>query len=190
MLDENYSILEIPDFIGYYADTEGIIWTTWKKGKNGGPYLGYKKQLKQNPDRDGYLTVALLNDKGKMIRKTVHRLILFTFKGEPPLDESGRLYEGCHDVGGRQDNRLINLSWGSKKVNNREDKMRDGTLLVGEELSWTELNEAKARVIWRALEFGAPQRFLAKIFNVSRGAIKAIGDGRSWAHMDHKHPLI
>lgn len=69
---------------------------------------------------NGYQTVNLSID-GKAVKKYVHRLVLYTFRGEPPIG-----YEARHLDGDRTNNRLSNLQWGSRSENTL-DKVRHGT---------------------------------------------------------------
>lgn len=60
----------------------------------------------------GHHKVMLSDASFKRKDLLVHRLVLFTFVGEPPEG-----YEACHrnDIG--TDNRLINLYWGTRSEN-------------------------------------------------------------------------
>ena len=66
----------------------------------------------------GYLYVTLLDGQRRR-NAAVHVLVLEAWRGPKP----GRGYEGCHDNGVRTDNRLDNLSWGTRRQN-RADRER------------------------------------------------------------------
>ena len=108
----------------------------------------------------------------------VHRLILITHKGPPPKGT-----ECCHGPRGNLDNRLSNLSWGTKKKNNGEDKIRDGTHNRGERNCQAKLSKSQIRVIRRLCEFGIYQRRIAAAFGVSQSMISYIANNVKWAHI-------
>lgn len=71
------------------------------------------KVLKAKPNAQGYPAVSLfagsrLNRK----ERSVHRLVLLAFVGEPPHD-----HEALHGDGTRANNRLENLRWGTRSEN-------------------------------------------------------------------------
>lgn len=67
-----------------------------------------------------YLAVNLWKD-GHTEFVCIHKLVLMAFVGPKPDD-----MECCHGPGGKTDNRLTNLRWGTR-VSNARDKLRDGT---------------------------------------------------------------
>jgi len=75
---------------------------------------------------------------GKQSIKSVHRMVLRTFKGDPP-DES---YHCCHWDGTRDNNHLSNLRWATAKENSA-DMVRHGTDGMGHRppLSTTESSQ-------------------------------------------------
>lgn len=90
----------IPGHPNYSIDQNGTVYST--KGK---PMLG--------DVTDGYIKVSLTNGK----REYVHRLVLLTFVG--PCPEG---LQACHKNSNRADNRLDNLTWGTRKRNARDRK--------------------------------------------------------------------
>jgi hypothetical protein len=99
--------------------------------------------------------------------------------------------ECCHGPGGKADNSLANISWGSKAKNHGADRRRDGTIPRGERNGRAKLTEAQVTEI-RALyasEVGGPRfgrtwthRSLAERFGVDRGTIEGIIRGKTWVH--------
>jgi hypothetical protein len=101
--------------------------------------------------------------------------------------------EACHGPGGRLNNRLWNLCWNTHHANNGPDKLRDGTLARGEQLSKltkTEVQEirrlynsernmprgcghAPSRRIWT-------QHALAKKYGISQISVSRILTGKAW----------
>ncbi|MBF6254453.1 HNH endonuclease [Nocardia farcinica] len=83
-------------------------------------YWPTPRVLKPGVTSAGYLLVALHKD-GRQTSFHVHRLVLETFAGPPPVGT-----ECCHGPGGPTDNRLTNLRWDTSTENNL-DQVRDGT---------------------------------------------------------------
>jgi HNH endonuclease/NUMOD4 motif len=76
--------------------------------------------LKPNRDTRGYMQVALYYE-GRKTTMTVHRLVLEAFVGPAPEGT-----EVCHGNGARDDNRAVNLRWGTRSENTY-DKVSHGT---------------------------------------------------------------
>ena len=131
------------------------------------------------PVRGDYLTVTLGNER-KRLQAYVHQLVLLAFIGPRPEG-----CDACHGPGGRQDNRLLNLCWGTKSKNHGEDRLRDGTLLQGSRNHKSKLTEAtviECRMRHSAGE--ASVRFLAEEFGVSDVAMSYAIRGKTWRHVD------
>ena len=94
----------IPGFTNYEASTMGRIRT-----RTTGRIL--TQTINQVT---GYVNLSLKQDDGKYIQKYVHRLVLQTFKPIPNMDE----LQCDHINNDRQDNRISNLQWLSRKENN------------------------------------------------------------------------
>lgn len=106
----------IPNHDGYAADIHGNIWSykhNWR---------GYGvRQLTAFPDVYGYPTVKL-SINGKTIKRKVHRLVCLAFHGNPSSDQ----LEVRHIDGTRTNNRVNNLTWGTRSEN-ALDRQRHGT---------------------------------------------------------------
>ncbi len=96
-LDEEWR--DIPNYPGYQASNLGRIRSS---------IAGNYKFLSPNVTSKGYLSVQL----GDKTKKSIHRLVLFTFIGKPKLNE-----QGDHINRNKTDNRLVNLRWISKSAN-------------------------------------------------------------------------
>ena len=98
---------EIPLYPGYFADTNGCIYSKLKGNLK-------VRKLRINPD--GRYDVNLYRRKergrGRSFKRTVHQLILETFVGPKPKGGVGR-----HLNDNPLDNRLVNLAWGTRKEN-------------------------------------------------------------------------
>lgn len=166
----------------------------WKKAKGYSNYevsnfgrlktfnwKGSKREaiLKPAPDKSGYLRTVLKGDNGVSKTIKVHRVVLNTFK---PTD---KILEVNHINGIKNDNRVENLEWCTRKENIQH--CIDNNLqyvLKGEEIGNSKLTEKdviyirenyKPRVITRM--------FLSKKFNVSEATIKDILYKRTWKHL-------
>ena len=102
---------DIPKYEGYYqASNLGRIKSLEKKhGRN---YSRLKPECILSPahDKNGY-TYLRLSKKGKSKTFKVHRIILYTFKGESDKDIN-------HKNGIKDDNKLYNLEYCTQKENN------------------------------------------------------------------------
>ncbi len=132
-------------------------------------------------NRKGYHYVGVSDAHCHQHFKTVHRLIARTFLGKPPI---GR-YEIAHFNGDPSDNRVDNLRYASAKEN-QADRIRHGTLLLGERhqnaiLTEAQVREMVANYVPRDPQFGSAA--FARRFGVSRYAVQRIAQGRAWRHV-------
>lgn len=149
----NCEIKKIPNWFGYYADTNGDIWS--KRNR-----YGLKNELhKLQASKSNYLGVILYKD-GKRTRVNVHRLILLTFIG--PCPEG---MEACHNNGNRFDNKPCNLRWDTRK-NNHKDAIRQGTH-TGLKATYKKLSSMQIRIIKKYPKYFGYTRDLANIFKVT-----------------------
>jgi hypothetical protein len=164
----------IPGFPNYCVSRDGRVWSKRRATTQGGwltPIL----------DNTGYLRVNLSNGPTVSI-KHIHRLVLETYVGPKPEGMETR-----HLNGNRQDNRLMNLSYGSHGDNQR-DAVKHGTQAglhtKGEKHGQAKLNEQQVRVIFHAYHDGIhTQQKLADHFRVTRGCVKGITSKRNWGHL-------
>lgn len=156
-----YRMKKIPDFPDYYATSEGEIWSNKTK-----------KFLKpQTTSRCNYLYVFLRKDN-KTYRKAVHHIILETFCEE---ERNGR--ECRHLDNNPHNNNLINLKWGTHKENGLDMALsgRQGTAkLNADEVKQIKLLHKESNISFCKL---------AKMYNVTKGAISHIFNGRTWTHV-------
>ena len=122
---------------------------------------------------DGYPRIFL---KGRGDCK-VHRLVLESFAGPCPVGK-----QACHRNGVRDDNRIENLRWGTKREN-ENDKITHGTKLLGSRTNGAILDEAKVAEIKRCLSRGERRSSLAKRYDVSHFTISDIARGIRWTHV-------
>jgi hypothetical protein len=177
----------IPGFAGYEADTDGQIWSVESNWRGYGV-----RRLVQAPDPDGYPKVRVRRN-GRRIRYAVHRLVALAFYGLPSPHQEVR-----HLNGDRQDNRAVNLQWGTKGEN-ANDRARHGrtafgakngvhthpeTVRRGEENPFSKLTTIDVIGIRSRYSYGATQVQLGRMFNVSRSCIGLIVNRRTWQHVD------
>jgi len=166
----------IPNFRGYYADREGNIYSRLVKGSKKSR-LGELRELKHHANiKTGYRQVSLRRN-GHSITVTAHRLVLETFIGPRP---SGMV--ACHGKAGRSCDRASNLSWGTMSKNCGEDKVRDGTALLGVRSIQAKLNDLQVRII-RRLRGSMSARVVGYYFGVSHTIILKIWKRITWRHL-------
>lgn len=108
---------------------------------------------------------------------TLCRLICEKTKGPPPSPDHqcrhtcGKGHEGCCAP--------KHLEWGTRSEN-EQDKFIHGTSIRGERAPANKLTESQARTIL-ALKGVVSQRKLAKMYNVTNGAISLIHNRTNWA---------
>lgn len=170
----------IPGYEGYYeASNWGNIRSLDRviKCRNNYDRNHQGKILKQVVSSSGYQMVAL-SKLGRVERYNVSRLLLLAFVGSCPKG-----MEGCHNDGGKLNNRLTNLRWDTRK-NNNADKVKHGTYLSGEKLSWTKLIRFDVRNIRNEYaNGGVTQRELGIKFGVDETTIGRIIRNETWVNV-------
>ena len=143
-------------------------------GRVRGLYTSRIRKPVQDPN-DLRLRINLLRD-AKRTTVYVHRLVLEAFVGPRPEGQLCR-----HGPGGRLDNRLVNLCWGTPRDNNL-DQRRDGTETFGEDHPWAKLTEAQVREIrQRYAAGGVSQQALGDEYGMSQTGIGLIVRGVNWS---------
>jgi hypothetical protein len=162
---------------GYWADTDGNIWSVryaWK--------LAFKimlpgrklKPIALDTGKRPYLGVRLHREDGSVKFSSVHRLILETFVGKRPLGMQCR-----HLNGNATDNRLCNLRWGTKREN-VEDSIRHNSLAKGESNGKSKVTTADVSQIIKSQERSS---ILAKRFGICSRQIWMIRSRQAWKHL-------
>jgi hypothetical protein len=175
---------EIPRYPGYACDSDGNVYTRWRRrykvGETGSKsYIGgeYRK-MNLTPDHDGYLHVQLRDADGVSRTLHVYRIILRTLIGPRPSGMECRHLNG--DPGC---NRLGNLLWGTK-LENAEDRERHGTVVRGERSRAAKLDRMKIVICLSLARAELPQRKIAECFGVSQSTISEAIRGKSWRKRD------
>ncbi|HEY9610494.1 HNH endonuclease [Allocoleopsis sp.] len=148
-----FARVRIPNYPDYSIDQNGTVY-----GKNGEPMIG--------DATDGYRKVSL---GGK--REYIHRLVLLTFVG--PCPEG---FQACHKNSDRADNRLSNLTWGSRKRNAR-DRKKLGYFRQG----LTPAEKQRAQILY---EQGYSFEKLTKEFNVDGRTLRRYAKRYQWRRVE------
>jgi len=110
-------------------------------------------------------------------QRQVHILVLEAFVGLRPQGTETRHLNGIPD-----DNRLVNLRWGTP-TENRADTLLHGTLRRGTGKPNAKLTDASVKDIRAARATGAAINALARQYGVNRTTIQQLFDGRTWNHV-------
>lgn len=120
--------------------------------------------------RNGYPCVRIRPWGGTIKRFFVHRLVLETFVGPPPM-------KGMHTRhldGDPSNNRLENLRWGTPEENSA-DRVRHGRAAK-------KLDPDAARAIFEMCAAGMNHAQIGARFRVSANTVRGIWLGRIWRH--------
>jgi hypothetical protein len=152
----------IPGCPGYLACKLGIIFSR-KWGK-------LPRPMRHKIDTGGYCVVSICVN-GNVVCRKVYHLILETYVGPCPPG-----MECCHGPGGKLDNSINNIRWGTKKENDAE-KSAAG-LLKGEKNGNAKLTEKDIRSIREMNPTLASRQYKIS----ERQAINII-QRRAWSHV-------
>lgn len=111
----------------------------------------------------------------------VHQLVLHAFVGPCPDGQECR-----HLNDNRQDNRLINLAWGTRREN-MADRKRNGLRkrgVRGEANNMSKLTEADVRLIRHLRSSGISFERIARRVGVSWQTVRRIVNGESWGWLE------
>jgi hypothetical protein len=116
----------IPEFSKYEVSSDGLIrrsvfdFRNDKRGHKPGRLLRLQQQA------NGYLSVSLMSDAGKLKTIFVHQAVAITFRG--PRPSRGHCARYLDD--NKKNNKLDNIHWGTY-VENEADKKRNGNTACG-----------------------------------------------------------
>ena len=155
----------IPGTDGIYrADIYGNVWSCSGVGRypKPGPWRRRKPIMSGH-----YLRIKLRHDSPTLC---IHRLILETFVGPRPKEMECRHLDGTVT-----NNRLSNLTWGTRKEN-MEDRVRKGTQ-KGE-------NNPMSKLTWNTIErirnSSKSKRELAEEYGIAHSNVCRIVKGTIW----------
>jgi len=172
----------VPGFEGRYeVSDQGRIKSLAryiKPGVGSTPRQIKERILKQQLHK-GYWRVTLSRDGEQPIFET-HRLVARAFIGPCPEGK-----EVCHGPLGSTVNTVNNLSYGTKRKNNLDDKRRDGSDNRGAKAYQSKLDEAKVLELRALRAQGWKYADLAAHTGVHRITVHDAVNGRTWKHLNH-----
>jgi hypothetical protein len=145
-------------FPGYFVTPRGFVWSVRQ--------TPFGRRLRGSATTYGHRTVRLCDANGTTTDVLVHRAVLLTFVGDPPVGKPFCL----HSDGNPENNALENLRWGSPSENNR-DAVAHGTLPN------RKLSADDAVEIFHSQK---SSRELAVIYGVTQQHVGEIRAGRCW----------
>jgi hypothetical protein len=126
----------------------------------------------------GYPVVTLSQER---FRRTLrlNRVVCRAFHGDPPSPA----HEAAHADGIRDNCTAENLRWATP-IENAADKIRHGSLPLGERHSMAKLTAEAVREIRSADKRPVSKAALAKKFGVAYATITDVLGRRSWTHLE------
>lgn len=168
----------IPNFSRYFVDEDGNLWTTgWKGSKQ-------TKMLKPALSPDGYLKTMIVNDQGKNISTTIHRMVALAYHGPRPKG-----LHINHIDGNKQNNRPSNLEYITHSANAKHSfdiglqKPKIGSTNGNSKLTDQDVIEIRTIAANGGRYYG--RKKLAERYGVSEAHIKDIVNRRrnTWGHL-------
>lgn len=156
----------IPNFDGYYAGSDGFIYSDYYNWRG----YGFRK-LTPAFNKYGYLAINLMLGKNKRTTRRVHVLVCSAFHGTKPFDT----LEVRHLDGNKENNVPSNLKWGTKSENaldrSKHGKPR-GRYGNNQKLTIDQVNKIK--------KTDGKYVDIAKEYNVTPNTISFIRRGKTW----------
>lgn len=125
--------------------------------------------------RKGYLRTSVMDDNGKQVHVSLHRLICESFHGPAPSP----FHHAAHIDGVNTHNWPDNLKWATPQEN-EADKLKHGKRARGSVHGMAKLREDDVRFI-RTCQM--PPDELAARFGVTANHISSVLSGRAWKHL-------
>ena len=160
----------IPDHDGYFAGSDGSIWSHRAK---------QRKQLL--PDRrksDGRARYTLLRNDGTYRRVYGSRFVLESFIGPQPIG-----CEACHRDGNCLNDSASNLRWDTHSAN-LLDRREHGTAVNGENINTAKLTEDQVRSIRARREAGETLNSISAEYGISATMVSLIYRRKNWQHVN------
>lgn len=185
---------QVPGYEDYFVTADGKVYSRYRLGRPRTRYGelngvqrwpdGIVSEVVGGPHKAGYRLIGLMQN-GKRSMKTLHAILLETFVGPCPEGMECR-----HLDGNPSNNSIGNLEWGTP-LENKRDKDRHGTTLLGENHQNSILTEAIVREIKKRIaprgkhntSVGNRHIDIAKEYGVTPACISAISIGRTWTHV-------
>lgn len=139
---------------------------------------GVGRILKYGIQVNGSYRAVTLSSGPRQSRRLVHLLVLEAFHGPRP---DGMV--GCHGPGGSQDNRASVLRWDTPSANSGRDRLRDGTLRIGESHPNARFTDEQVAEMRRRYSAGESQASLGRAFGTSGEVVGPVVTGKTWRHL-------
>lgn len=165
--DSTISYKPVPSHPGYFAGSDGTIWSCRK--------AGICRLLKPQLTNKGYYCVSV--GWPRKLRY-VHRLVLEAFIGPCPKNTECRHFPDQS----RTNNFLDNLSW-CTFAQNQADRKSHGTDNRGSKHGYAKLNEKQVIDIRESDAVGVKKIELSKRYGVSYSTIWDIVTRKRWKHI-------
>lgn len=167
---------EIPGFPGYYACSDGSVWSRRNEHKYG------PRPLRPGTNKAGYRTLNLVRD-GHSFWRYVHSAVCHAFHGNPPSPK----HEVRHLDGNKSNNAPDNLQWGTRREN-IDDSIRLDAIPKGSGHWSTKLTEDQVAMIRSATprigsRSGGTIKELAQSMGIHPNHASAIRRRLAWKHI-------
>ena len=169
-MESAYQRLPVLEYPGYYADTNGDIWSYGKGNKDW-------HKMSPTPDKDNRLTVSITAYVGKRITLRVHQLVALAFLGPVPDGMQVR-----HKDRNPSNNRPSNLEYGTPQ-DNSDDMIKHGTSPVGVRNPNCKLSDASVIEIHDRALAGESVKDLAYEYSVSIPLVYLIKKEKTRKHL-------
>jgi hypothetical protein len=141
-----------------------------------GTYFRAGRLMRISRQKTGYLGLRLCKN-GKSVLILVHHLVLSAFVGPRPTRA-----DGCHNDGCKENNRLSNLRWDTRK-GNFADKRKHGTQTRGSSHPAARLNETDVERIFDLRANGCTQAQIGDWMGIHQVHVGQILRRKAWAHV-------
>ena len=176
---------DIPDFEGsYQVSNMGRVRSVDRviAIKDGSMRKHKGKVLKTYLNNKGYELLKLSNDNG-VTNKTVHRLVLETFKPHVNMKD----LEVNHMDGDKLNNHLTNLEWSTGHDNVLHAYNTGLITNIGEGSPNAKLSNADVLEILQRLDTGESQKDIRLDYGVSKSCISMINSGLRWRSVKEEY---
>jgi hypothetical protein len=172
--DEAQDAIEVwkvsPSFSDYEVSSLGRVRRlSWSKFSKPGRIINSHRM------KNGYYNIVLYKASVRS-NVSLHRLVCEAFHGDAPTQD----HEAAHGDGVKSNNTSLNLRWATK-LENEKDKIKTGTLIMGEQHCRSKLSEQDVIYIRTC---GKRTKDLAVQFGVRPNHITDLKRGRHWKHLE------
>lgn len=169
-----------PGYPGYCVGSDGSVYSSRRLaslgvggGKGTRTIFGSEWKRKAITGHgNGYLKVTLIGE-----RRLVHHVVLEAFIGPCPAGQECR-----HLDGNPANDRLDNLTWGTRKEN-AEDRAKHGTKLLGEHHPNSKLTESQVLEIRKLSSVGVSCASIGRRFRINQATAWQVANRKTWVHV-------